>query len=125
MLTCLRSDTILAKRVEEMTTSAQRARGLLKFSEAPSDYAAVFSLPFMGFFPTIHTWGMKFSIHIVFCDRRRIVQAIYPNTPPKRIVVPFRFILGGIAYVIEIPQGPLSANVLSLAIGDELAWGGS
>ena len=108
---------LIAHHVEIMNTAAKRTRGLLKFREPPLDYAAIFELPLGGFFPVIHTFGMKFPIDIIFLDHKRVVRAVYKQVEPFRWVVPAKYFWGGIRFVMEVP-----VSRGHLKIGDAVEW---
>ena len=115
------SSEVLAHQVEWMTTPAERTLGMLRFERAPADYAAIFELPLGGFFPLIHTFGMKFSIDIVFCSSDKTVVSIFRRTPPKRFAMPWKKCLGGAPLVIEFSD----LKDGSLCEGDQLEWEGA
>jgi uncharacterized membrane protein (UPF0127 family) len=108
-----------ASRIEVFQTSKDRTTGLLKFKEPPHDYAAIFELPLNGFLPMVHTFGMKFPIHILFCDRNGEVKEIYTNIQPGVFVLPWRAVLGGRPYLLE-----LSHPTAIPPLGDKLNWRG-
>lgn len=112
------SHEVLADKVEFFNTPKERARGLLKYSEAPQKFAAVFDLPFFGFFPLVHTLGMKFSIDILFCDREKVVSHIYRSVSPSRFVMPLSNAFGGCKYLVEFS----SADTSKVRVGDRLSW---
>ncbi len=113
-----KSQAVLAHQVEIFDRPEQRALGLLKFAQAPTDYAAVFNLPFFGVLPLVHTFGMKFPIDIVFCDSSKRVSFISRAVPKGKLVMPWKFLLGGCRYLVEFSQAPTD----QLAVGDELEW---
>ena len=78
MITHEPSKRTLASRIEWMRTASERNRGLLKYQEAPENYAAVFKLPLGGFLPLIHTFRMRFSIDLVFCDSQKQIVYLTP-----------------------------------------------
>src|SRR5690606_4420303 len=99
----------------------KRATGLLKFEERPEDYAGIFKLPLNGFFPLVHTFGMKFSIDILFCNKERKVLYHYKNVPKNRFIFPLKYIFGGCPYLIEFSKTSLK----NIQLGDVLDWGSS
>lgn len=115
MLKRERDGAIVAQRIEWMRDSASRTTGLLKYNEAPKDLAAVFELPLFGILPVIHTFGMKFSIDIIFCDQHGVVRALNERVSPGRLIVPWKYLFGGIRRVIEI-----SESQVELQCGDRL-----
>ncbi len=119
MLTHLPSGKTIAEQIEWMRTSSERSCGLLKYAVLPEKYAAIFLLPLWGFFPMVHTLGMKFSIDILFLDREKKVLFISRATEPGRIIMPWRWLLGGCRYLLELPAGGASL----VSAGDKLSWG--
>lgn len=116
----LRNETsgqVYASRIELFQTSRERTKGLLKFKEAPHDYAGIFELPLNGFFPLVHSFQMKFPIHILFCNREGEVKEIYSDVGPGALVVPWRCLWGGCPILIELSQ-PQAIPLL----GDKLSW---
>ncbi len=109
---------VLARRLEMMRSSSDRARGLLKFSSAPDDYAAVFFLPLWGFFPMIHTLGMAFSIDMIFLDKNRRILFFEKDIPPGRFVLPWKYFFGGCRYLVEFSK----CDLPNFQLGDELCW---
>lgn len=107
-----------ADQVEVLDSSAKRARGLLKFKEAPTNYAAVFYLPLGGFFPVVHTFGMKFVIDIVFCDSHKKIKYFYPKVLPGSLRAPLPHFFGGCPYMIEF----VNCKTQTLRLGEELRW---
>lgn len=116
-----KSGSVIAQNLELMDTPLKRARGLLKFAEKPASYAAVFELPFFGFFPLIHTVGMRFAIDILFCDRDQKLKHRYLNVKPGRMIMPITNALGGCPFMIELS----GCDSGSLELGEKLSWGGS
>jgi uncharacterized membrane protein (UPF0127 family) len=113
-----RDQRLLAERLEFFRSAAERARGLLKYSQAPRQSAAVFDLALGGFLPVVHTFGMKFSIDIVFCNSEKVVRAIYRAVKPGRLIAPGRYLLGGCSYLVEFSLCDLG----DLRVGDRLEW---
>jgi uncharacterized membrane protein (UPF0127 family) len=64
----------------------------------------------------IHTFGMKFSIDLVFLDRNKIVKKVRHDVAPGRISVCF-----SAHSVIELASG--SVRLTGTAPGDELEFG--
>ncbi len=116
-----RTQQIVADRVEFFKTSVERGVGLLKYQEAPKKLAAVFILPLFGLFPVIHTFGMHFSIDVVYCNRDQVVISIHRSVSPNRLVIPWRYLLSGCRYIIEFS----SSMTNELKIGDRLVWSAS
>jgi uncharacterized membrane protein (UPF0127 family) len=109
---------ILARTVEWMDSPTKRARGLLKYESAPQSFVAIFKLPLMGFFPAMHTFGMRFPIDILFCDRKKIILSIFRGMSPGKLVFPWRYFFGGSRFVLEFS----GAELQGVRVGDELEW---
>jgi hypothetical protein len=60
---------------------------------------------------SIHTFGMRFAIDVVFLDRRGCLLKIVPNVGPSRLVWgPWRGVLLPFSVqVLELPAGSLAA----------------
>lgn len=115
------SGDVLAQNEEWMVTASERSRGLLKYAEPPYNYGAVFKLAFGGFFPLIHTFGMKFPIDMVFCDENHRVVCIFRSVQPGQLRIPLRYFFGGCRYLVEFSR----ASTAGIKIGDILRWGSS
>jgi uncharacterized protein len=63
---------------------------------------------------SIHTFGMKFPIDVVFLDKEKRILALFKNLPPNRIIR----VLPNAKSVIELPAGTLDA--LGSHIGNEI-----
>jgi|GEM_PF-4656039 len=118
MLENQRTGSALATKIIYMDTAAKRAKGLLAHSEVLPKTVAVFSLPLGGFFPLIHTIGMKFPIDILFCNKNKEVIYNYQNVVPFRFVFPWKKAFGGCSYLLEFMDCDLS----SVELGDTLTW---
>ncbi|MDB5037719.1 MAG: hypothetical protein JWQ35_1247 [Bacteriovoracaceae bacterium] len=118
MITHLPSGRIVAKTVEYMDSSRKRARGLLKYKSPLVDFAAIFKLPFFGFFPLVHTFKMKFAIDIFFCDHEKRVIKKFSAISPGRLIMPWKYFFGGCRYLIEFSESQVS----EIKTGDQLAW---
>lgn len=64
-----------------LTGFFERMKGLLGRDSLPE--GVVFVFPHCA---SIHTFGMRFAIDVVFLDRNGLVLAFYPNVPPGRIL---------------------------------------
>ncbi len=100
--------TPLAERATLAADSAARRRGLLGHEGLAPGEALVIA-PSQG----IHTFGMRFSIDVVFADRAGTVVALAEAVPPRRILVAWR----GFA-VIELAAG--ACRGAGLRRGDRL-----
>lgn len=108
----------MSRELELMDTPAERAKGLLKYKTKPSSKAAIFKLPLFGFFPLIHTFGMKFPIDVLFLSKDKTVCHIYTEVKPNRMLLPFRNLLGGCPYLIEL----IDCSLENIDMGTELSW---
>lgn len=108
----------LSNQVEHYRSARDRATGLLKFENKPDGLAAVFHLPLFGFFPAVHTFGMKFSIDLVFCDSEKKVLSIFQDVAPGRWVLPWRYFFGGCSFLIEF----VGCDLSRVNVGDQLKW---
>ena len=112
------SHRVLAKQIEWMKSPRARAIGLLKFEQAPENFAAIFKLPLFGFFPLVHTVGMKFTIDILFCDSKKKVLHRYEKVKPGRFIFPMLHAIGGCSYLLEFSNCDLS----NIRQGVQLDW---
>ena len=103
-------NTILGDRVGIADTSATRRTGLLKHSRlepgeglwiAPSE--------------AVHTFGMKFSIDVLFLDKKRKVLKIRNDMVRSRMAICLRA-----HSVLELPSG--TATAMQTAVGDQLEF---
>lgn len=118
MLTHPASGRMIAENVHFLSSPLERSKGMLIYKTAPSSMAAVFRLALGGFFPLVHTFGMKFPIDIVFCDAGKKVRHIYLSVKPGRLVMPIENILGGCPYLLEFSE----CNLHGIQVGDQLEW---
>jgi uncharacterized membrane protein (UPF0127 family) len=88
----------LADRAEVADTSAKRRTGLLKHTGlAPGE--GLWIVPCEG----VHTFAMKFTIDVLFLNRKHKVLKIRPNMVRRRIA------LSLLAHsVLELPAGTLA-----------------
>ena len=91
-------------------TARERMRGLLGRAALGSGEALL--LERCG---SVHTFGMRFAIDIVFLDRRHCVVAIHHDVPRRRMSFSLRA-----THTLEMPAG--SARQHGLAIGDLLVF---
>ena len=77
----LSSGSLLVKNAYLATSILSRLKGLLGRNELPSDEALVIS-------PcnSIHTFGMKFPIDVVFLDKNNTVTGYKMNVRPNRVL---------------------------------------
>jgi uncharacterized membrane protein (UPF0127 family) len=101
-------DTTVQVSVTE--TPAERMRGLLGREDLASSEALL--LKRCG---SVHTFGMRFSIDVVFLNRRQRIVAIHYAVPKRRIVFSFHA-----TETLEMPA--YSARTHGLAIGNQLVF---
>jgi uncharacterized membrane protein (UPF0127 family) len=88
---------MLAERADIADTSAKRRTGLLKHTGlAPGE--GLWIAPCEG----VHTFAMKFTIDVVFLNRKRKILKIRPNMVRRRIALCLRA-----HSVLELPAGTL------------------
>ena len=88
---------MLADRADIADTSAKRRTGLLKHTGlAPGE--GLWIVPCEG----VHTFAMKFTIDVVFLNRKRKILKIRPNMVRRRIALCLRA-----HSVLELPAGTL------------------
>lgn len=98
----------IAHSVELAGTAAQRSKGLLgRTSLAPG--TGLWIVPC----ESVHTFGMKFALDLVYLDRLYRVVKIRTGVPPWRISASLRA-----HSVLELPSG--SIQPASLVVGDQL-----
>jgi len=100
----------LADRAEVADTSAKRRTGLLKHTGlAPGE--GLWIVPCEG----VHTFAMKFTIDVVFLNRKYKILKIRPNMVKRRIA------LSLLAHsVLELPAGTLEET--GTQRGDQLEF---
>jgi uncharacterized membrane protein (UPF0127 family) len=101
---------VLADRADIADTSAKRRTGLLKHSRLePGE--GLWIAPCEG----VHTFGMKFTIDVVFLSRQKQVLKTRPSMVKGRIAFSLR------AYsVLELPAGTLAET--GTVAGDQLEF---
>ena len=109
-VTNLTRGTLLADRADIADTSAKRRTGLLKHSKLdPGE--GLWIAPCEG----VHTFGMKFTIDVVFLNKKRKILKIRPNMVRRRIS------LSLLAHsVLELPAGRLAET--QTQAGDQLEF---
>ena len=100
----------MADRAEVADTSAKRRTGLLKHTGlAPGE--GLWIVPCEG----VHTFAMKFTIDVVFLNRKHKILKIRPNMVKRRIA------LSLLAHsVLELPAGTLEET--GTQRGDQLEF---
>ncbi len=87
---------VLVRRVIEARSFYTRLRGLLGQTHWPTDQAL-----WIHHCNSVHTFFMKFSIDLVFVNRRLEVQAVFRNVKPWRLIP----IVWGANSVFELAAG--------------------
>lgn len=101
---------MLAERADIADTSAKRRTGLLKHTGlAPGE--GLWIAPCEG----VHTFAMKFTIDVVFLNRKRKILKIRPNMVRRRIALCLRA-----HSVLELPAGTLEQT--GTERGDQLEF---
>lgn len=98
---------VLATNIEIATTFLARLRGLVGRHRLGEGQAMLFERA-----RQIHTFGMRFPIDVVFCDRDWQVVHVSRSMRPWRLG---RWVRKGF-YVVELPAGAAS----DLDVGDRL-----
>jgi uncharacterized membrane protein (UPF0127 family) len=88
---------MLAERADIADTSAKRRTGLLKHTGLARG-EGLWIVPCEG----VHTFAMKFTIDVVFLNRKRKILKIRPNMVRRRIALCLRA-----HSVLELPAGTL------------------
>lgn len=102
------TNRFVAERAGLANTSESRRRGLLKHTGLqPGE--GLWIVPC----EAVHCFFMRFSIDIVFLDRRRRVVKLSPSVRPWRIAVCLKA-----HSVLELPEGQIESA--GLRVGDEL-----
>lgn len=91
-------------------TARERMRGLLGRDTLASDQALL--LKHCG---SVHTFGMRFAIDVLFLDRHQRIVAVHHNVSRRRMLFSFRA-----NQTLELPAG--CARNLELIVGDSLAF---
>ena len=106
----LTRDRELADRADIADTSAKRRTGLLKHTGLERG-EGLWIVPCEG----VHTFAMKFTIDVVFLDKKRKIRKIRPNMVKSRIS------LSLLAHsVLELPAGTLDQT--GTQKGDQLEF---
>jgi uncharacterized membrane protein (UPF0127 family) len=103
--------TLLASKVLLADTPHARRVGLLKRESLQEGEG-------LWIFPTqaIHTFGMRFSIDVVFMDSLLFVKRIYRALPPWRLTT----FVWGAQSVLELTSGSLAST--GTMVGDQLQF---
>src|SRR5579884_3717257 len=103
------TNSIVATRIDVLSTFLQRAVGLLARPVLRGDEGVV-----MTSCRAIHTLGMRFPIDVIFADEQNRVLRVVPEVPPNRPFLSCR----GAAKVIEL--GPGALREIEILPGDKL-----
>lgn len=99
----------LAARLEVADHSYARRKGLLGRDGLPPE-GGLWIVPC----ESVHTFSMRFSIDLVYLDRKLVVKKVRSNVPPGRISVCFTA-----HSVIELPAGTAAST--GTQTGDRIA----
>ncbi len=104
----LSKENTIATDAAVADTSQKRRTGLLKHESLPPGHG-------LWIVPTeaVHTFGMKFSIDLLFLDRRRKVLKLRRDMGRGRIAICWRA-----HSVLELPAGTIEAT--GTTVGDQL-----
>ncbi|HLH71693.1 MAG TPA: DUF192 domain-containing protein [Chloroflexota bacterium] len=100
--------TLLADAADKANTSEKRRTGLLKHASLPKGQG-LWIVPCEG----VHTFAMKFTIDVVFLNKKRQIVKIRPQMKKSRIAFCLRA-----HSVLELPAGTLSQT--NTNVGDQL-----
>lgn len=98
-------------RVSITETTRERMRGLLGRDGLPSDEALLLKRCW-----SVHTFGMRFAIDVLFLDSNGHVVGIHHQVPRRRMLLNLRA-----KQTLEMAAG--SARAHGIALGDQLAFG--
>ena len=96
--------------IRKTQSTLERTRGLLGTSELPED-EGLWITPCN----SIHTFGMRYPLDIIYLDKKRQIKKIIPNIKPRRLSLSLLA-----SSVIELRAGTI--DKLSLKKGDTLLW---
>lgn len=105
------SGEILADTVIVAATGRARRRGLLDSSELAANEGLLLSPG-----SSVHTFGMRFCIDVLFLDKHMRVLKCVPQLQPWRIA----FAPMGTRYVLELAGG--RAAMANIPLGTRLLW---
>jgi len=104
------SNTELASNVEVADTGSKRSKGLLG-RDSLSSGEGLWIVPC----ESVHTFGMRFAIDLVYLDRQQCIRKVRSDVPPWRISACF-----SAHSVIELASGALQGR--SLQKGDKIEF---
>jgi uncharacterized membrane protein (UPF0127 family) len=103
-------DSVLATRLQVADSSPKRNKGLLgRSSLAPGE--GLWILPC----EAVHTFGMRFSIDLVYLDSKNRIRKLCARVPPWRLSACF-----SAHSILELPSGAIRASETRL--GDTLEF---
>lgn len=102
--------TELARSVQEAENFFERLKGLIGKTNFNKGEALVFKRC-----PSVHTFGMRFSIDLLFVDKDLKVMALVENLKPYAFT-PF---FAHASLTIELPTGTLAES--RTRVGDQIA----
>jgi len=101
-------NSVLADAAEVADTSATRRHGLLGRDNLPNGQA-LWIVPC----ESVHTWGMRFPIDVLYLDRKKRVRKL------RKAMVPWRVSMCLLAHsVLELPAGVIEQT--GTQTGDQL-----
>ena len=106
----LTRNTVLGDRIQAARTSKERRTGLLKH-EGLADGEGLWIVPC----ESVHSFGMKFAIDVVFVNRKKVVVKVRPNMVQWRIAFSIRA-----HSVVELPVGTIDKT--GTRPGDQLEF---
>ena len=101
----------LGDRIGLADSWVARLRGMLARPE-PAPGGGLFLTPCR----SVHMFGMRFPLDVLFLDREGVVVAVYPSLAPGSRTGWHR----NAAHALELPSGALSQSGTS--VGDLLVW---
>jgi uncharacterized membrane protein (UPF0127 family) len=99
---------VIAERARWAVSGNDRRKGLLGTSDLAPGEGLIIDRGYQ-----VHTIGMRYSIDVLFCDKRWRVKHVVESMRPRRVT---RLVLGA-RYVVELPAGAVAGT---LSRGDEL-----
>jgi uncharacterized membrane protein (UPF0127 family) len=97
--------------VEHANSFLSRLRGLLGRGGIDPEHALVLWRT-----PSIHMFGMAFTIDVIFLDKEQRVVALFPHRRPFSLPVGKR----GSFYAVEMADGAIDRT--GVKVGDRLMW---
>lgn len=97
-------EAVIADDVVWARTLAERLRGLIGRDRLEHGRALVIDGAHQ-----VHTFGLTYSLDVVFCDAEWVVRHVVVDMSPRRVT---RWVRGA-RYVIELPAGSIAPEVHS------------